>query len=137
MNTLILIKPDALKRALVGTIVSRFEQAGFVILEIGMFHHTDLLVEHYAEHRDKEYFEDLITSMNQGPLIAMIVQYLSTPALSVGKARELIGPYKNRVKGTIRGDYAINDRENSVHASDSQEAAIREMSVWFPFFIEE
>lgn len=131
MRTLVLVKPDAVNRDLIGAIVGRFEER-FKVMAIRMAWDSELITKHYADHAGAVYFEDLVKSMMYGPTVAMIVRHREKPKLTVELARGLVGPYKNRIGGTIRGDYALTDRENSVHASDSDKSAEREIEIWFP-----
>jgi nucleoside-diphosphate kinase len=130
-RTLVLIKPDAVKRGLVGEIVSRLERKGltFDTLVLRMMD-GELADEHYAEHVEKAFYPPLKAFMTSGPLIAAIVS--GDQAVSV--VRALVGATDGRVAaaGTIRGDLSLSNRENLVHASDSVEAAEREIKLWFP-----
>ena len=132
-RTLILIKPDAVRRGLVGEILSRLERKQLTIE--AMVHRTmdaALADEHYAEHVDKSFYPALKEFMTGGPLVAAIVS--GDQAVEV--VRGLVGTTDGRkaAPGTIRGDYALSNRENLVHASDSVTSAKREVSLWFPDF---
>lgn len=130
-RTLVLIKPDALRRGLVGEIISRFERKGLTIEVMvlrGMS--TELARTHYAEHVHKDFYPPLEAFMTGGPLVAMILA--GDQAIDV--VRRLTGATDGRVAdaGTIRGDMSLSNRENLVHASDSSESAKREIALWFP-----
>jgi nucleoside-diphosphate kinase len=129
-KTLILIKPDARKRGIEDTIILRFTRKGFKIVKTILFKPSrDLVEEHYIEHKGKEFFNDLVDSLADKYVHAMILEREN----AVVEARKLIGATKPelQVPGTIRGDFALNLRENSVHGSDSIEAANREIELWF------
>jgi nucleoside-diphosphate kinase len=132
-RTLVLIKPDAVNRGLVGEIISRLEHKGLVFDTLQMrTMDGDLADAHYAEHLDKAFYPPLRAFMTTGRLIAAIVS--GDQAVSV--VRALVGATDGRVAaaGTIRGDYSLSNRENLVHASDSAESAEREIKLWFPDF---
>lgn len=130
-RTLVLIKPDAVRRGLVGEIIGRFERKGLAIeamLLRGM--DADLADRHYAEHLAKPFYPPLKAFMTGGPLVAMVVS--GDAAIEV--VRGLTGATDGRAAaaGTIRGDLSLSNRENLVHASDSPETAKREIALWFP-----
>jgi nucleoside-diphosphate kinase len=130
-RTLILIKPDAVRRGLAGEIISRFERKGLVI-EAMVLRTMDaaLADRHYAEHVDKGFYPPLKEFMTGGTLIAMILS--GDEAVEV--VRALVGATDGRkaAAGTIRGDLSLSNRENLVHASDSPDTAKREIALWFP-----
>lgn len=130
-RTLVLIKPDAVSRGLIGEIVSRFERKG-LSFEVIATRTMDgqLADEHYAEHLEKAFYPPLKQFMTSGPLVAAIV----TGDQAVAVVRALVGATDGRVAaaGTIRGDLSLSNRENLVHASDSPESAEREIKLWFP-----
>ncbi|MEU5553953.1 MULTISPECIES: nucleoside-diphosphate kinase [unclassified Micromonospora] len=130
-RTLVLIKPDAVRRGLVGEIVSRFERKGLRIDAMASRTMDAALAdEHYAEHVDKAFYPPLKTFMTSGPLVALVLS--GDQVIDV--VRGLIGATDGRkaVAGTIRGDLALSNRENLVHASDSPDSAKRELALWFP-----
>ncbi|MFF0722865.1 nucleoside-diphosphate kinase [Micromonospora sp. NPDC003816] len=130
-RTLVLIKPDAVRRGLVGEIVSRFERKGLRIDAMASRTMDAALAdEHYAEHVDKTFYPPLKTFMTSGPLVALVLS--GDQVIDV--VRGLIGATDGRkaVAGTIRGDLALSNRENLVHASDSPDSAKRELALWFP-----
>lgn len=130
-RTLVLIKPDAVRRGLVGEILSRFERKGLVIeaLELRTMD-AALADQHYAEHVNKAFYPPLKEFMTSGRLVAAIVS--GDQAVEV--VRALVGSTDGRqaAAGTIRGDFSLSNRENLVHASDSADSAKREISLWFP-----
>ena len=130
-RTLILIKPDAVRRGLVGEIVARFERKQLAI-EALVYRTMDaaLADEHYAEHVDKPFYPGLKQFMTGGPLVAAVLA--GDQAIDV--VRSLVGVTDGRkaAAGTIRGDYSLSNQQNLVHASDSAVSAKREISLWFP-----
>lgn len=131
-RTLVLLKPDAVERGLVGTIVSRFEAKGLTIAAMD-FRTLDkeTLARHYTEHVGKAFYEDLVTFMSRGPVVAMVIE---GPEDTWEVVRNLMGATNPRKAnpGTIRGDLGIRCTENLVHGSDSAESAEREVNIFFP-----
>jgi nucleoside-diphosphate kinase len=130
-RSLVLIKPDAVRRGLVGEIIGRFERKGLVIERMvlrGM--DAALADQHYADHVDKGFYPPLKAFMTGGPLVALVLS--GDEVIEV--VRQMIGPTDGRkaAAGTIRGDLSLSNRENLVHASDSPESAKRELALWFP-----
>lgn len=130
-RTLVLVKPDAVRRGLLGEIIARFERKGLTIdaLELRSMS-AELADEHYAEHVDKAFYPPLKDFMINGPLAALILS--GDEAIDV--VRALVGATDGRraAAGTIRGDLSLSNRENLVHASDSPQSAKREIALWFP-----
>ena len=130
-RTLVLIKPDAVRRGLAGEILSRFERKGLAINAM-VYRTMDaaLADEHYAEHVEKPFYPPLKEFMTGGPLVAAILS--GDQAVEV--VRTLVGATDGRkaAAGTIRGDFSLSNRENLVHASDSAISAKREIALWFP-----
>jgi nucleoside-diphosphate kinase len=130
-RSLVLIKPDAVRRGLLGEILSRFERKGLVVeaLELRTMD-ASLADAHYAEHVDKAFYPPLKDFMTSGPLAAVVLSGDSV----IEVVRAMIGATDGRkaAAGTIRGDLALSNRENLVHASDSPESAERELALWFP-----
>lgn len=129
-RTLVLLKPDAVARRLVGKILARFEEKGFWI--VGMKHMTmtqEIADRHYAEHAGKPFFVDLCKFMTSSPLVAVAVEGPEVISL----VRKIVGATKvqEAAPGTIRGDFAASTQQNLIHASDSPESAQRELSIWF------
>ncbi|MBN2897703.1 MAG: nucleoside-diphosphate kinase [Clostridia bacterium] len=129
-RTLVLLKPDALERGLVGEIIHRYEQKhlGIVAMKC-LTPERPLLYEHYKEHAGKAFLEPLVAFMNNR-LIALVLEGEN----AVHLVRLLNGATnpKDALPGTIRGDFCINTTENLVHGSDSVESAVREINLWFP-----
>ena len=130
-RTLVLCKPDAVERGLVGEIVGRIERKGLKIaaLELRLLD-ADTAKRHYAEHDGKPFFGDLIAFIARSPLVAMVVE--GPDAWKV--MRTMMGTTNPReaAPGTIRGDLAIEFTENLVHGSDGAESAAREIALFFP-----
>ena len=129
-RTLILLKPDAVERQLVGTILSRFEQKGLKIVAIRMLRFTPELARmHYADHIEKPFYHGLEAYITSGPVVAAILEGMEAIAV----VRRMIGPTNGieAPSGTIRGDFALSGQRNLTHASDSPAAAEREMSIFF------
>ncbi len=129
-KTFVMIKPDAVKRGLIGEIISRFERKGLKIKALKMVKLTRERAEQlYSVHRDKPFFSDLVEFVTSGPVVAMVLE--GDSAISV--VRLLIGSTDARkaAPGTIRGDFALDIQENVVHASDSSESFEREYRVFF------
>ncbi|MFJ9697970.1 nucleoside-diphosphate kinase [Kitasatospora sp. NPDC101183] len=131
-RTLVLLKPDAVRRGLAGEIISRIERkAGwrFAAVELRTFDRATL-EQHYAEHVGRPFYEPLLEFMTTGPSIALIVE-----GEEVVKGIRMLAGATNPLEagaGTIRGDYATITRENLIHASDSPESAEREIKIFFP-----
>ncbi len=131
-RTLVLCKPDAVERSLVGEILGRLERKGLTIVAMELRHIDEALAErHYDEHRDKPFFADLVEFITRGPLVAMVVE----GGPDIWKVvRALMGATNPReaAPGTIRGDLALETGENLVHGSDGPESAEREIALFFP-----
>jgi nucleoside-diphosphate kinase len=130
-RTLVLCKPDAVKRGLVGEVVARLERKGLGLVALRMLTVDDALADrHYAEHLEKPFYPELRAFITRGPTVAMVVE--GTEAVSV--VRTLMGATNPReaAPGTIRGDHAIEVTENLVHGSDGPESAAREIALFFP-----
>lgn len=129
-RSLVLLKPDAVRRGLMGEIIARFERKGLTISAMQMrrisAEHAD---EHYAEHVEKGWYPSLRDFITGGSLVAMVVE--GDEAVTV--VRSLIGSTDGRkaAPGTIRGDFSLSGSQNLVHASDSAESAARELALWF------
>ncbi|NBH74448.1 nucleoside-diphosphate kinase [Rodentibacter pneumotropicus] len=129
-RTLSIIKPDAVRRNLIGAILARFEQNGFKIVATKMVHLTREQAEgFYAEHQGKAFFESLVDYMMSAPVVVSVLEKEN----AVKNYRTLIGATnpENAEEGTIRKDFALSQRENSVHGSDSIESANREIAYFF------
>jgi nucleoside-diphosphate kinase len=129
-RTLILIKPDGVQRALIGQIISRYEERGLRIVGMKMVHaDRDLAERHYAVHRDKPFFASLVEFITSGPLVAMAVE--GPNAVSVCRSINGATRPHEAAPGTIRGDLALDTGHNLVHGSDSIETANAELALWF------
>jgi nucleoside-diphosphate kinase len=130
-RTLILVKPDAFERGLTGEIVARFERKGLKIVAMKhMVVQRDQAEEHYAEHKEKPFFGDLVDFITGGPLVAMVLEGHE----AVKAARQVIGATNpiEAAPGSIRGDFGLEVQTNLVHGSDSPESAQREAGIFFP-----
>ena len=130
-RTLVLIKPDAVKRRLIGEILSRIERKGLTVAALQLQNVSDELArKHYAEHDGKPFFGSLLVFITSGPVVAAIVE----GPRAVAAFRQIAGgtdPVEKAVPGTIRGDFALITQDNLVHGSDSPESAAREIGLWF------
>ena len=130
-RTLVLCKPDAVERGLVGEVVGRLERKGFrlVAMELRTLDEATAK-QHYGEHEGKPFFGDLVSFITSGPLVALCVQGPD----AVGAVRTLMGPTNpiTAPPGSIRGDYGLEIEKNLVHGSDSPESAARELGLFFP-----
>ena len=129
-KTLVLLKPDAVQRGLVGELVSRLERKGLKLVGMKLVRMDDALArQHYAEHVDKPFFKGLAEFITSGPLVAMAIEGED----AIGMVRTLMGETNpaNAAPGTVRGDYAVSIGLNLVHGSDSPESAQRELALFF------
>ena len=130
MKTFFMIKPDGVQRNLIGQIISRVESKGFNITKIKMMTISkELAKEHYIEHKDKPFFDDLVSFITSGPVVAMQVEGEDV----VLQIRNIMGATdpSESTPGSIRGDLATELDKNVVHGSDSEESAERELSLFF------
>src|SRR5436305_1244734 len=130
-RTLILVKPDAFARSLTGEIIARFERKGLRLVAMKlMTMDRELASRHYAEHVGKPFYEELVSFITSGPLVAIVLE----GEKAVEAARQVIGATDplQAVSGSIRGDYAIAVGQNMVHGSDSAESGRREVGLFFP-----
>lgn len=130
-RTFVMVKPDGVRRGLIGEVVSRLEKKSLSIVAMRLLTIDKALAErHYAEHVDKPFFGELVSFITSGPVVAMCVE--GDEAVSV--CRTLMGATdpKKADPGTIRGDYGLIITENIVHGSDSPESAKRELDLFFP-----
>ena len=130
MKTFFMIKPDGVRRNLVGEVISRVEEKGFEITKIKMMMISKSLAEeHYGEHKDKPFFNDLVDFITSGPVVAMQVEGENV----VAQIRNLMGATNpsDATPGSIRGDLATELDKNVVHGSDSDESAERELNLFF------
>ena len=129
-QTLIIVKPDAVKRNLVEEILSRFEKKGFTISKQKMLNFTtEMARQFYSAHSSKSFFDELVSFITSGDVVAAIIERDNAVSLT----REIIGNTnpKEASAGTIRGDFGISITENSIHASDSRESFDKEVNVIF------
>ena len=129
-QTLILLKPDAVQRQLVGNLITRFEQRGLRIAALKLIQVSqELAEEHYAVHRERPFFNDLISYITSGPIVALV---LAGPN-AIQAARNTIGATNpvEATPGSIRGDYGMEIGRNLVHGSDAPETAKAEIELWF------
>ena len=130
-RTLILVKPDAFDRALTGEVLARFERKGLRISAMKTMRADEAIAnEHYAEHVEKPFFDELVSFITGGTLVAMVLEGEE----AVPAARQVIGATNpvEAAPGSIRGDFALEVTYNMVHGSDSEESAEREIEIWFP-----
>ena len=131
-RTLVLCKPDAVERGLVGEIVRRLEQRGLAIVAMDMRRiDADVAAVHYAEHDGKPFFADLVAFITRGRLVAMVVEGGPDTWQVVRTMMGATNP-REAAPGTIRGDFALETSENLVHGSDGPESAAREIALFFP-----
>ncbi len=129
-QTLVLVKPDGVRRRLIGEVVGRIEAKGYDIAEMKLFSiDEDLARTHYGEHVGKPFFEELVTFITSGPVVAMVVEGTG----AVDGVRQIMGATNplDAAPGSIRGDFASVITENLVHGSDSPESAEREVKLFF------
>ncbi len=131
-RTLVLLKPDAVERKLIGAITSRFEQKNLTIIAMELRQlDADILARHYEEHQGKGFYGELVEFMSRGPVVAMVIE---GPEDTWEVVRTLVGATNPRKAdaGTIRGDLGILFTENLVHGSDSFDSGTREIGIFFP-----
>ena len=130
-RTLGLVKPDAVRRGLVGEVLTRFERKGLTIVVMDLRHVDAATADrHYAEHLERDFYPPLREFITSGPLVALVLEGDETIAV----VRAINGSTDGRAAaaGTIRGDFSLSNRENLVHASDSAQSAAREIEIFFP-----
>jgi nucleoside-diphosphate kinase len=129
-RSLILLKPDAVGRRLVGKIITRLEEKGLWLIGLKVLQPTQVILDqHYNEHKERPFFKDLCSFMSSSPVVAAVVE---GPGC-VDLIRAMLGKTKvtEAVPGTIRGDYSLSTQQNLMHASDSPASAEREIPIWF------
>jgi nucleoside-diphosphate kinase len=130
-RTLVLIKPDAIRRGLVGSILGRFEAKGLSIVAMELRQiDGEKADEHYAEHVERDFYPPLRAFVTSGPLVAAVLE--GDEAIEVVRLINGATDGRKAAPGTIRGDLSLSNRENLVHGSDSPESAEREIKIWFP-----
>jgi nucleoside-diphosphate kinase len=130
-RTLVLVKPDGVRRGLAGEVISRLERKGLTLVAMELRTlDRETAEQHYGEHKDRPFFGELVEFITGGPLVALVVEGPN----AVAGTRRLMG-VTNPVEatpGSIRGDYALEIGQNLVHGSDSEESAAREIGIFFP-----
>ncbi len=129
-TTLIILKPDAVQRGLIGRIVQRFEDKGLFVVGCKLMQISDeLAATHYADHKGKPFYDGLVSFMTSAPVVVLALRGNG----AIGIARKLMGATfgSNAEPGTIRGDFGVSNAFNLVHGSDSPEAAARELGLFF------
>ncbi|MFN2526923.1 MAG: nucleoside-diphosphate kinase [Actinomycetota bacterium] len=129
-RTLVLVKPDGVRRRLVGEVISRIEAKGYELREVKLMTVDDSLArQHYAEHEAKPFFSDLVSFITSGPVVAMVVEGPD----AIAGMRQIMGATNplDAAPGSIRGDFATVITENIVHGSDSEKSAEREVNLFF------
>ena len=130
-ETLVLIKPDGVKRQICGEILTRYERKGLIIKAMKLLQTPkELAQEHYAGHKDKPFFGELVDFITSGPVLAFVLAGKNA-VTSVRTINGATNPV-DATPGSIRGDYALTMDSNVVHASDSVDSAAREIHLWFP-----
>lgn len=130
-RTLMIIKPDGVRRGLAGEVISRVERKGLLIEQMKMMRiDPGLAGIHYREHREKPFFDELVSFITSGPVVVMVVSGEG----AIAALRSLMGATDplEAAPGSIRGDFAVEITMNVVHGSDSEESAAREISLFFP-----
>ncbi len=129
-KTLVLVKPDGVRKHLIGEVISRFERRGLTVSALKLVKMTDAQAKfHYAEHEGKSFFGELVSFITSGPVAAMVISGDN----AIKAVRGLMGATNplDSVPGSIRGDFALDIGENIVHGSDSEESAAREIKNFF------
>lgn len=130
-RTLVLLKPDAVRRGLVGTLLDRYERRGLQIVALEMRTIDAAKAdEHYAEHVERDFYPPLREFVTSGPMVALVLE--GDEAIEVVRGINGATDGRKAAPGTIRGDFSLSNRENLVHGSDSPESAEREIGIWFP-----
>lgn len=129
-KTFLMVKPDGVQRGLVGEVIARLERKGFQLVAAKLMHITPELAEqHYAEHRERPFFGELVDFITSGPVMAMVWQGENI----IATARQMMGATNpaEAAPGTIRGDFGVQVAMNIIHGSDSAESAAREIGLFF------
>ncbi|HET6561732.1 MAG TPA: nucleoside-diphosphate kinase [Marmoricola sp.] len=130
-RTLVLLKPDAVRRGLVGRLIDRYESRGLTIVALEQRTIDEAEADrHYAEHVERDFYPPLRAFVTSGPLVALVLE--GDEAVEVVRGINGATDGRKAAPGTIRGDYSLSNRENLVHGSDSPESADREIAIWFP-----
>ena len=134
-RTLVLVKPDGVKRGLSGEILRRIEAKGYTLVAMELRLATgELLQEHYAEHEGKPFYEPLVLFMSSGPVVAMVIEgeRCIEGFRSLAGATDPTGSAPGTIRGDLGRDWGLKVQQNLVHGSDSPESAQREIGIWFP-----
>ena len=130
-RTLVLLKPDTVRRRLAGDVLGRFEAKGLTIVAMDLRHIDAAQADrHYAEHLERDFYPPLRDFVTSGPMVAMVLE--GEEAVEVVRLINGATDGRKALPGTIRGDLSLSNRENLVHGSDSPESAEREIALWFP-----
>lgn len=130
-RTLVLVKPDGVKRGLVGEVISRIERKGLRLVAMDLrTAERSVAEEHYAEHRERPFFQELVEFITSGPVVLMAVE--GDGAINVLRTMMGTTDPKNAAPGTIRGDFALDVGRNIIHGSDAPGSAARELALHFP-----
>jgi len=130
-RTLVLLKPDAVRRGLVGAILQRYEAKGLTVVAMDLRQiDDDQAAKHYAEHVERDFYPPLREFVTSGPSVALLLE--GDHAIEVVRALNGATDGRKAAPGSIRGDLSLSNRENLVHGSDSPESAAREIALWFP-----
>lgn len=130
-RTLVLLKPDAVARGLMGEILRRYEVKGLAVVAMELRTiDASVAAQHYAEHVEKDFYPPLRDFVTSGPLVALVLE--GDNAVECVRALNGATDGRKATPGSIRGDLALSNRENLVHGSDSPESAAREIAIWFP-----
>ncbi len=133
-RTLVLLKPDAVRRGLAGTILARYEAKGLAVVAMELRHvDAQMADRHYADHVEQPWYPPLRDYITGGPLVALVLEGPS--AVDVVRLMNGVTNSAAAAPGTIRGDFSLSNRENLVHASDSVESSSREVALWFPTLV--
>ncbi len=129
-KTLVLVKPDGVAKGLTGEIIARFERRGLTVAALKMLKLSRAKAEtHYAEHKERPFFGELVDFITSGPIVAMVVSGEN----AVKVVRTMMGPTNpvDAAPGTVRGDFALSIGQNIIHGSDSPASAAREIEIYF------
>ncbi|MGI6485935.1 MAG: nucleoside-diphosphate kinase [Tepidanaerobacteraceae bacterium] len=130
-RTFVMIKPDGVRRGLIGTILKKYEDKGLKIIAGKLMNvPIELAKKHYCEHTSKPFFNELISYITSGPVFAAVLE--GNKAVTIVRLLNGATKVEDALPGTIRGDMAISTTENLVHGSDSGDSAKREIALWFP-----
>jgi nucleoside-diphosphate kinase len=133
-RTLVLVKPDGVRRGLTGEVIRRIEAKGYTLVRLELRGATrDLLAEHYAEHEGKPFYEPLVEFMLSGPVVAMVAEgeRVIEGFRSLAGATDPTAALPGTIRGDLGRDWGLAVQQNLVHGSDSPESAAREISIWF------